>query len=278
METINRPIIVPWDFTQIAMNAYEHAVNLAGILKKDIILLHIVRDVTDIDQSFEKLKAKIAELKNEFKITTHPIIKTGSIFDTVKDVAEEYKAEMVVMGTHGVRGMQKFFGSNALKVVANSKIPFVIIQEKPKTNKFENIVFPVDFRKENKEQVNYINYLAANFGSKFLIFKRIASDRSFKKRLASNMHFVEGFFKMNSINYEIFSAPNKMSYEKEVVQFAKEMNSELIVVLTTRDLGFIDYLIAAREQYIIANPEKIPVMCINPKPAKLASGFRAAGG
>jgi nucleotide-binding universal stress UspA family protein len=278
MENISRPVIVPWDFTQISMNAYEHAVNLASILKKEIVLLHIVRDVTDIDNSFEKLKAKAIELQNEFKITTHPIIKSGNIFDTVKVFADESKAEMVVMGTHGVKGWQKFFGSNALKMVAKSKIPFVIIQEKPLTGKFDNIIFPIDFRKENKEQVNYINYLSSNFGSKFLVFKRLASDRGFKKRIASNLHFVESFFKMNNINYEIFSATNKLSFEKEVVQFAKEMNSELIIVLTTRDLGFVDYLIAAKEQSIIANSEKIPVMCINPKPAKLASGFRAAGG
>ena len=278
MENIRRPVIVPWDFTQISMNAYEHAVNLASILKKDIVLLHIVRDVTDIDNSFEKLKAKAIELQKEFKITTHPIIKSGNIFDTVKVFADEHKAEIVVMGTHGMKGMQRYFGSNALKMVAKSKIPFLIIQEKPLTNKFENIVFPIDFRRENKEQVNYINYLSSYFGAKFLVFKRVASDRGFKKRIASNLHFVESFFKLNNINYEIFSATNKMSFEKEVVQFAKEMNSELIIVLTTRDLGFIDYLIAAREQYIISNPEKIPVMCINPKPARLASGFRAAGG
>ncbi len=278
MENINRPIIVPWDFTPMSMNAYEHAVNLASVLKKDILLLHIVKDVSGIDQSLEKLKAKSLELKNEFKITTHPVIKAGNIFDTIKDVSQEYKAEMVVMGTHGVKGMQKFFGSNALKVVAHSKIPFVIIQEKPVANKFENIVFPIDFRKENKEQVNYINYLSSNFGSKFLVFKRKASDRGFKRRIASNLHYVESFFKINNINYEIFSATNKVTFEKEVVQFAKEMNSQMIIVLTTRDLGWLDYILAAKEQYIIANPEKIPVMCINPKPAKLASGFRATGG
>jgi K+-sensing histidine kinase KdpD len=193
-------------------------------------------------------------------------------------VAQEHKAEMAVMGTHGVKGMQKFFGSNALKVVAHSKMPFVIIQDKPVTNTFENIVFPVDHRRENKEQVNYINYLATNFKAKFLIFMQKSNDRGFKKRIASNLHYVESFCKLNDINYEIFSAENKQSYQKEVVQFAKEMNANMIIVLTTRDLGFIDYIIAAKEQYIIANPEKIPVMCINPKPAKLASGFRATGG
>ena len=278
MENIHRPIIVPWDFTPIAMNAYEHAVNFATVLKKDIILLHIVKDASNVDSSFGKLKAKSEELKNEFKIINHPIIKTGSIFDTIKEVAQEFKAEMAVMGTHGVRGMQKFFGSNALKVVARSKIPFVIIQEKPVSNKFENIVFPVDHRRENNEQVNYINYLSTNFKAKFLVFVQKATDRGFKKRIASNLHYVESFCKLNNINYEIFSAENKESYQKEVVHFAKEINADLIIVLTTRDLGFIDYIIAAKEQYIIANPEKIPVMCINPRPAKLASGFRATGG
>ena len=33
-----------------------------------------------------------------------------------------------------------------------------------------------------------------------------------------------------------------------------------------------------QEQYIIANGEQIPVICINPKPAKLGGGFSASGG
>ena len=278
METINKPIIVPWDFTQISMNAYEHAVNLANILKKEIVLLHIVRDVSDIDNSFEKLKAKTVQLRNDYKVITHPIIKTGSIFDTIREVANDYKAEMVVMGTHGRKGMQKLFGSRALKVIVNSKIPFLVIQEKPTTNKFDKILFPIDFRSENKEQVKYLNYMSTNFGSKFLLFKRKAGDRRFKQRIASNLHFVEGYLHNNNVNYEIYSSPGKMSFDKEVVQFAKEMNTEMILVLTTRDINFLDYILGAREQYIIANPEKIPVMCINPKPSKLSSGFRASGG
>ena len=52
----------------------------------------------------------------------------------------------------------------------------------------------------------------------------------------------------------------------------------MILVLVTRDIGFFDYIIAAREQYIISNPEGIPVLCLNPRPAKISSGFRASGG
>ncbi len=278
MENLNKPIIVPWDFTEISQFAFEHAVNLSNILKKDIILLHIVDNPSDIESSFEKLKLKTQELKKIYMISSHPVVKTGNIFETIKEVSQEYKAEMVVMGTHGIKGFQKIIGSRALKVIANSKMPFVVIQDKPKTSKFDTIVFPIDFRTENKEKVSYIHYLSSNFNAKFLLFKRKVSDKGFKKKIASNLLYVETFLKNNDIKYEIFNADGKMSFEKETVNFSKEQQADMILVLTTKDINFLDYLIAAREQYVIANPEKIPVMCINPKPAKLASGFRALGG
>jgi len=278
MENLNKPIIVAWDFTIISQNAFEHAVNLSNILKKDIILLHIVENPSDIESSFEKLKLKTQELKKIFMVNSHPVVKTGNIFETIKEVSQEYKAEMVVMGTHGIKGFQKIFGSRALKVIANSKMPFVVVQDKPKSSKFDNIVFPIDFRTENKEKVNYINYLSANFNAKFFLFKRKVDDKGVRNNITSNLLFVETFLKNNNVAYEIFNAEGNISFEKETVKFSKEQGADLILVLTTRDINFLDYLLAAREQFVIANPEKIPVMCINPKPAKLSSGFRATGG
>lgn len=278
MENLNKPIIVPWDFTEKSQFAFEHAVNLSNILKKDIVLLHIVENPEAIESSFEKLKLKTQELKKNFMVNSHPIVKTGHIFETIKEVSQEYKAEMIVMGTHGIKGIQKFVGSRALKVIANSKIPFVVIQDKPKSSKFDKIVFPIDFRTENKEKVNYINYLSANFNAKFLLFKRKVDDKGFKKKIASNLLYVETFLKNNNVEYEIFTAQGGMSFEKETVKFSVDQAADMILVLTTRDINYLDYILAAKEQYIIANPEKIPVMCINPKPAKLASGFRALGG
>lgn len=278
MENLNKPIIVPWDFTEKSHFAFEHAVNLSNILKRDIVLLHIVENPADIEPSFEKLKLKTQELKKNFMVNSHPIVKTGHIFETIKEVSQEYKAEMIVMGTHGIKGIQKFVGSRALKVIANSKIPFVVIQDKPKTSKFDKIVFPIDFRTENKEKVNYINYLSSNFNAKFLLFKRKVGDKGFKKKIASNLLYVETFLKNNNVEYEIFSAEGDLSFEKETVKFSVEQAADMILVLTTRDINYLDYILAAKEQYIIANPDKIPVMCINPKPAKLASGFRALGG
>ncbi len=278
MEKINKPLIVPWDFTEVAENAYAHAVKIARLISHEIILLHIVERKKDIEPALEKLKTRAGEMMAASGITTLPMIRSGNIFNAIREVAHENKAEMVVMGTHGRKGMQKLTGSWALKVIAKSKVPFVVVQDKPKDDQIRKILFPIDFKSSTKEKVNWIYYLSKHFNSRFILLKRKASDRGFRRKIVSNLVYTETFLKNNDIEYEIHTAVGKKSFEKETVEFAREAGVNMILVLVTRDIGFFDYIIAAKEQYIIANPEGIPVMCLNPKPAKLSSGFRASGG
>jgi nucleotide-binding universal stress UspA family protein len=278
MENYQRPILVPWDYTPVSEYAFEHALVIANAIKKDIVLLHIVADEKSNITERQKLQLKCDELKSAYGVTTSPLIMNGNIFTAIGDAASQYKAEMVVMGTHGRKGAQKLFGSRALKVIAHSKVPFVVVQGKPVKPGYEIVVFPVDFRKETKEKVAWANFLSKNFNSKFLVYRRKSSDQGFKKNIASNLLYFETFFKNNDIAYELHSALGESSFEKETVEFAKKMSADMILVLTTRDISFVDYILGAKEQYIIANPEKLTVMCVNPKPVKVSGGFRATGG
>jgi len=279
MENLQKPLIVPWDFTHVAEFALAHAENICNILKRDIILLHIVEKKEDEKPSLEKLKKKADEIAAQTKLKIHPVVKSGSIFETIREAAHEAKAELVVMGTHGRKGMQKLTGSWALKVMANSKVPFLTVQEKPLTNEFEKIAVPIDFRSENKEKVKWLYYLSGKYKkATFLIIKRKVSDKGFKRKIASNLRYVESFLKNNDVNYEIHTSSGKKSFEKDCIDFAKQEKADLLLVMVTRNINVFDYMFGAREQYLISNPARIPVMCLNPKPARLSSGFRAGGG
>ena len=49
------------------------------------------------------------------------------------------------MGTHGASRWQKITGSNALKVITNSPVPFIIVQEKLiQDSGYDHIVVPLD--------------------------------------------------------------------------------------------------------------------------------------
>ena len=278
MEKLERPIIVPWDFSQVAENAFQHAVNISKALNRDILLLHVVHDEKDVNSKNSELEANIEKLGNEYGKKPHYGVVSGSIFHAIGETAKELKAEMIVMGTHGMKGAQKLFGSKALKVVVSSRIPFLVVQGKPSKDKIDTILLPIDFKRENKEKANWIYYLARNFGSRFIILKSKAKDKGFKLKVLSNIKYVETFLKGHDIDYEIVTASGKESFKKEIVHFAKANDVDLVLIMATRDIRWVDYILGAPEQYILANPDNLPVMCMNPRPAKIASGFRAAGG
>jgi nucleotide-binding universal stress UspA family protein len=278
MEKLERPVIVPWDFSQVAENAFQHAVNISKSLNRDILLLHIVPDIKDADSKKSELEEAAEKLGKEYGKKPHSEVVDGNIFHAIGNTAKELKAEMIIMGTHGMKGAQKLFGSKALKVVVSSRIPFVIVQDKPTKEKIETILLPIDFKTENKEKANWIYYLARNFGAKFVILKSKSKDKGFRRKTLSNIKYIESFLKGHDVAYEIVTAEGKQSFKKEIVAYAKSHQADLILVMATRDIKWIDFMLGAPEQYLIANPEGLPVMCMNPKPAKIAGGFRATGG
>ncbi|MBN1133300.1 MAG: universal stress protein [Bacteroidales bacterium] len=278
MEKLERPIIVPWDFTGVAENAFQHAVNISKTVNREILLLHIVSDEKEVDEKKKELAVSSEKLKKEYGKKPHFAVEQGSIFKTIGDYSREHKAEMIIMGTHGMHGAQKLFGSKALRVVVSSRIPFLIVQDKPVKDKFESILLPVDFRKENKEQANWIYYLSRNFNARFTILKSKARDRGFRKNILSNIKYIESFLKSHDVDYEIVLAKGKRSFKKEIVEYAKENKIDLILIMATRNINLADYLFGAPEQYIIANPYNLPVMAINPRPLVIQGGFSATGG
>ena len=275
---LDRPIIVPWDFSQVAENAFQHAVNISKVVNREILLLHIVHEEKDSESKKIEMKASCEKLGKEYGKEPSFEVMSGSIFHAIGERAKELKAEMIIMGTHGMKGAQKLFGSKALKVVVSSRIPFLVVQDKPAKEKFETILLPIDFKRENKEKANWIYYLARNFGSKFIILKSKAKDKGFKRKVLSNIRYVETFLKGHDVNYEIVTAGGKQSFKKEIISFAKSHEADMILIMATRDIKWVDYILGAPEQYILANPENLPIMCMNPRPAKIGSGFRASGG
>lgn len=84
--------------------------------------------------------------------------------------------------------------------------------------------------------------------------------------------------KQKDVDYDIVEAPGEKSFAKETIDYAKQVNAELIITMSTKNIGFTDYMFGAVEQYIIANSAKIPVMCLNPRKSQMSGGFSAMGG
>ncbi|MFW6369636.1 MAG: universal stress protein [Bacteroidota bacterium] len=271
-------ILVPWDFTPVAEYALQHALKIAKRVRNAISLIHIVKKESEIESATRKLTEIAEKTFAEHQIRPTVITKEGSIFSTIGEVADEVAANLVIMGTHGIRGMQKLTGSWALKVIVSSKVPFIVVQEPPKNNNFSKICVPINFKRETKENVVWINYLSKYYQSQFHLLRAKNTDSRFKRGVESNVIFAKKYFDAKNITYEITEATGNKDFALETIDFAKEIDADLILIMTTKGIGLADYVLGAHEQYIIANSSRIPVMCINPRPPKNVGGFRAGGG
>lgn len=277
MEQENKFILIPWDFTEVAENALKHGVKVAKMVDNDIRLLHIASKSYSPEQK-NKVNARLLKVaedtEQKYGIRPGSIILEGSIFSAISEYASDSEASMVIMGTHGMKGMQKVTGSWALKVIAGSKVPFLVIQDKPTDmEKYQHIVFPVDFRQENKEKLHWAIYLGKYFDSKIHILKASVADKSLLKKMNININFAIKHLIQNNINYEIHTIGKTGHFDKETIKFANDINADLILIMTTKHINFSDYILGASEQYIISNSSKIPVMCVNPKVHYAKHGF-----
>lgn len=272
-------ILVTWDFTEKSEFALEHAFKASKNLRCGITLLHIAKKQSEIQALEQRLHGVVADKYAGAHPKPNVLVKTGNIFNTIGEIAEEISAKMVFMGTHGIKGSQKFFGSWALKVISNTKVPFIVVQDRPtKDNPYKDIVFPVNYRKENKESINWVSFFSRHFDSKLHVFMAKHTDTNFKKGIESNILFLTKNFKAKGVEYEMVEAQGEKDFVKEITDYTQKVNADAIFVMTTKDIGFTDYMMGAHEQYIIANNLSIPVICVNPRPPKLGGSFSASAG
>jgi nucleotide-binding universal stress UspA family protein len=268
MEEHKNLIVVPWDFTPVASHALAHAVKIGRMVGNEISLLHIVSNGISqkaLTEARAQLQKAVDENSKKYNVVLSWQISKGTIFNAIAEFANEKEASLVVMGTHGMKGMQKLTGSWALKVMVKSKTPFIVVQDSPADQeRYHNIVFPIDFRSENKEKMKMAIFMGKYFDSKIHMFVAGTTDKGLAKKTKINLNFAVKYLIQNNIEYEIHEVPKK-NFPQQTLDFAQKINADLILIVTTKNITIADYTFGASEQYIIANSSKIPVICVNPK-------------
>jgi nucleotide-binding universal stress UspA family protein len=267
MEVDSKIIVVPWDFTPVTEYALQHAVKISRMTHNDVCLLHIVEKITTeggIKAKQAAMTIKGNEIERKYGVTVKTHVQRGTIFKQIPEFVNDRSASLVVMGTHGMNGMQKLTGSWALKVIAKSRVPFIVVQAPPvDMEKFRIIVCPIDWRAEEKEKLSMAIFMSKYFDTKVHILKATRKDESLAKKANLNLNFTVRMLIQNNIEYEIREVPSDKLGE-QTIEIAQQLNADLILIMTTKDITFADYVVGAKEQYIIANSQKIPVCCVNP--------------
>jgi len=268
-----RNILVPWDFAPSSNYSLQHAVKIAKVMNLNISFLHIITHAKEEAKWQAKLKVIAAETEKNYGIPTTVLIQSGDVLTSISELASFPETALVVMKTDGIRGMQKYTGSLAMKIMRGSKAPFIVVQEPPTVEAFQKVVYPIDYRPENKELITAIINWSKYYNIKLYIFKTKVNDRIFKKHIDNNINFAKMMFDVKQMNYEITEGTGKGNYATEVNEFAHSVNADMILIQLQRNLTLSKFVFGVKEQSIVVNPYKIPVMCMNARELKVYAGF-----
>ena len=256
-------LLVPTDFSEIADNALEHALELAKAIPASITLLHIVRDEDDTLEFTAKLKAKAEEASQRSGVEVNSMVAEGTVYDEIGGVAEDIDAHMIVMGTHGIRGWQFLTGSRALRIITKSKTPFIVVQERPpRVGGFDHIALPIDLAKEEKQKLKYVVEIAKYFDGKIHILSPEHKDEFLANQARRNLNYATDYLNKQEVNFEIETTNEINDFDRATIRFASKIDADLICIVNHEESAYSMFG-NSFEQKLITNDSQIPVMVIN---------------
>ena len=258
----NQTYLVPHDFTEVGDAALDYATNLARKSKSEVYLVHIVKKEAEKDAAKEKLigiiKQQMAKMPG---VKIGGSVKTGNIFDDIASVAKKIDSNLVIMGTHGAKGMQKILGSFAMKVVMSTNLPFLIIQSGVKISTIEKIVFPVDVGVESLQIMNVATYMARLFDAEVHLIAPSQTDNMLSRKIRTNMTIVAKQLKKNDISYVTKIMAGGGSFTSKSTNYCKKVNGNMLAISINNEGQIISLNKFA--QGIITNDEKVPALIVN---------------
>jgi len=140
-----KKLLVPIDFSDSSLKALKYAVAFAGRFDASICLVHVVEPASFLNdlrngplvisdrEVANRLHHKLIMLaRREIDPLTpvHPLVCIGKPFNEIVRTAKAFKADLIVIATHGRTGLKRaFLGSTAERVVQHAHCPVLVVRQ-----------------------------------------------------------------------------------------------------------------------------------------------------
>ncbi len=123
---VYRAVLVPTDFSAVSQRALQHALRLVAP-EGELVVLHVLMGGDLIDT-----RQRLQELVESFPAETTPLLmlRQGDSAAEILMQVEDGLHDLVVMGTHGRRGLERLvLGSVAARVIRESPVPVMVVPD-----------------------------------------------------------------------------------------------------------------------------------------------------
>jgi nucleotide-binding universal stress UspA family protein len=156
-----KTVLYPTDFSENSLNALDYALELCKKSGAQLLVTHAYGspyDLANRSEDEKSVRAKAIEsmewLQNEYiegkEVKCETIIAGGNPVQSILEIADEHKPDLIVMGTKGKSDFDNIiFGSSTVEVIMDSNSPVMAVPEGVRFAEIRNLVYAADYREED---------------------------------------------------------------------------------------------------------------------------------
>lgn len=276
-----KTILVPTDFSDVARNASEYAVQLAnqiGATKLIFYNAYQVPVVVDamvapveligVDEIRKSSEENIENFIESLKERTNPgtlVFEAMSEFnllsENIDDICKELNVDLIVMGvTGGGKAKEVLIGSTTISVAKNTNVPVVIVPAEATYTPIKQIVLACDFKKVvQTTPIEPIKLLLDATKAKLLVLhvdheqKKFTPDTPFESLMLDTL--LQGY----NPEYHFVDNPD---FTEGINNFVLEKHADIIITIPKKH-GLFDSLFRRSHTKMLAFHSHVPLMVIH---------------
>ena len=275
-----KKIIVPVDFSDIASDALDFAIDFNKKAKGQLILLHIMEmpsysfsvigevnahqpEIFLTGKLIEGVKARLEEWSQRVKSANQEVItkmKFGNPYNFISKEISEEEADLVIIGSRGASGLSEIFvGSNTERVIRMAECPVITVKGPSKIEDMKNIVFATDLSEEQDWLAQRAKDVQELLGKKMHIVKVITPRNFLTTKIVRQQ--LDDFSERNMFENVSLNSIKAEFSEEGILEFAEDVGAGLIILGTHGRTG-LGHFIGGSKAEDVANHAHIPIITL----------------
>jgi nucleotide-binding universal stress UspA family protein len=284
-------ILVPVDFSDTSRKAMRYGGFLALKFSAKLTAAHIVPSFGAFNYAFpgdtyEFEKKVFAEAGKQLpqeipaacrdRLKTETVIKAGDVRDELLDIIQNAKADLVVMGTHGRRSVERLIlGSTTESMLRRVPVPILTVSqrgaakeaESPFEVPFHRILYATDLSETTESGLHYCADLARVLGAHLTLLHVLDlrdtvafnNEADLHAALMGRLHKAIG--KEHCTDLRTATEVVRGVPHREILKFADKINADLIVI-NLQSKGLLERAVLGSTAERVIRASSKPVLSI----------------
>lgn len=276
-----KKILVPTDFSEIAKNAFDFALQLARKVDAEILLVHAIELdygsfvasgevlLGEFDIHYQAELIKGSELRIEELLTgiDDVTVRSKLVIDdaeeAIKRMIDKNNVDLVVMGSKGAKGLKELLvGSHTEKIIRRASCPVITIKGKTELSELQTIMFATDLSEETIKTANIVREFQEllDLDLEMLCIKKEYLNLESAEVEQKMIAYIERT-KIHDCGLNVLTAN---SIEDGIQEAAERINAGIIAMGTHGRDGVMHFFVGSHTENV-ANHSTKPLLSINMK-------------